>query len=224
MVLLSYNLVITFVLGHSDGDLDWCERALDEQLTLAPNGFWFLFLKAKLEFARGHLAECTDWYTKSWKSQDLWPQFHNLCFWELMWVHCVQQRWSEALGFAEVLAKESNWSPTIYLYHRAVILMMMNRSGTSSSGTADEDRQIIQQLMMEAPTHKQRVAGKSLPIEKFVIKKTARYFAQKKSLLLPVFELMFIWNLFKIAAKCPVELLNMYTTIDDEEKIYANQS
>ncbi|KAJ8665419.1 hypothetical protein QAD02_007081 [Eretmocerus hayati] len=216
MTLLSYHLIITFFLSHSDGDLDWCERALDEQLSLYPDGVWFLFLKAKLEFTRGNVPECIEWYKKSWKSQSLWPQFHNLCFWELMWAHCVMLEWPLALGYAETLSRESNWSRTIYLYQQAAIMIMMK------PGSRSDERLKIDQLMQQAPSFKQRIAGKSLPMEKFVIKKTERYFAQKKNLVLPVFELMYVWNLFRILGKCPDKLMEVYKIIEEEEKELKN--
>jgi hypothetical protein len=36
---------------------------------------------------KGNIDESIKWYIKSWKSQDMWPQFHHLCFWELMWTN-----------------------------------------------------------------------------------------------------------------------------------------
>lgn len=51
------------------------------------------------------------------------------------------------------------------------------------------------------PQYKQRIAGKSLPMEKFTIKKAERFFAEKKSLVLPAIELMYLWNAFKILGK-----------------------
>lgn len=52
-----------------------------------PKGVWFLFFKGRLEFMKGNLDEALVWYKKSWKSQDMWPQFHHLCFWEILWVN-----------------------------------------------------------------------------------------------------------------------------------------
>jgi len=72
--------------------------------------------------------------------------------------------------------------------------------------------------MTQAPTFKQRIAGKSLPMEKFVIKKTERYFAQKKNLVLPVFELMYMWNLFRIIGKRQDLILNIFKRIEEEER------
>lgn len=212
MTLLSYHLLVCTFLSHMDGDLDWCEDALREELCLYPNGVWFLFFKGRLEFTRGNFEEGVDWYIKSWKSQNLWPQFHHLCFWELMWSYCCLQNWSEAERYADYLGKKSNWSRTIYYYQRAVIFLMLEPH------LSPEERRLVDNLMIRAPNYKQRIAGKSLPMEKFVIKKVERYFAQKKELVLPLYELMYVWNLFRIVGKRRDLLMGIYKTIEKTEK------
>ncbi|XP_031831245.1 tetratricopeptide repeat protein 39B-like isoform X2 [Nomia melanderi] len=216
MILLFYNLVISFILSNTDGDLEWCEKVLEEELSLYPNGVWFLFLKGRLELTRGNFESAIEWYTKSWKSQDLWPRFHLLCFWELMWVHCALLQWENAVKFADILVKKSKWSCTVSLYQKAAILLMQKPLSKS------EEKELINTLMMQAPTFKQRVAGKSLPIEKFVIKKTERYFAQKSKLVLPVFELMYVWNMFRTIGKRQDLILNIFKLIEEEEKELKN--
>ncbi|GAB1864826.1 Tetratricopeptide repeat protein 39B [Camponotus japonicus] len=212
MTLLSYNLIVTFVLSHSDGDLEWCDQVLQQELSLYPNGVWFLFFKGRLELTRGNFEECIDWYIKSWKSQNVWSQFHHLCYWELMWAHCSMQQWNKAIMYATMLSNESNWSRTIYLYQKAAILVMQKPP------TGSEEKQLIDSLMMQVPTYKQRIAGKSLPMEKFVIKRTERYFAQKKNLVLPIFELMYVWNLFRIIGKRQDLILNIFKRIEETER------
>ncbi|EFN69425.1 Tetratricopeptide repeat protein 39B [Camponotus floridanus] len=212
MTLLSYNLIVTFVLSHSDGDLEWCEQVLQQELSLYPNGVWFLFFKGRLELTRGNFEECIDWYIKSWKSQNVWSQFHHLCYWELMWAHCSMQQWNKAIMYATMLTNESNWSRTIYLYQKAAILIMQKPP------TGSEEKQLIDSLMTQVPTYKQRIAGKSLPMEKFVIKRTERYFAQKKNLVLPIFELMYVWNLFRIIGKRQDLILNIFKRIEETER------
>lgn len=87
MTLLGYHLIVCYVLSHQEGDLEFCDEILNRQLQLYPEGVWFLFFKARLEFMKGNLDEAQIWYKKSWKSQNVWPQFHHLCFWELLWVN-----------------------------------------------------------------------------------------------------------------------------------------
>jgi len=51
-------------------------------------------------------------------------------------------------------------------------------------------------------------------MEKFVVKKTERFFAQKKMLVLPALELLYVWNLFKILGKKRELIQNMYKIIE----------
>lgn len=200
-----------YVLSDSRSDLKWCESALDDELLLYPNGAWFLFFKGRLELVKGNVEDSVTWYKKSWKSQDIWPQFHHLCHWELMWAHCLQRQWDEALVYANYLESESNWSKTIYMYQKAAILMMKDDRNEPDS------RRVIRELLGQAPTHKQRIGGKSLPMEKFAIKKAERFFVQNDKLVLPALELLLVWNMFKVLGNRPELLLSLYKIIEDEE-------
>ncbi|XP_044576728.1 tetratricopeptide repeat protein 39B-like [Cotesia glomerata] len=221
MTLLSYHLITSFVLSHRDGDLDWCDKALKNELHHYPDGVWFLFFKGRLEFMKANIENSIQWYEKSWKSQNIWPQFHHLCFWELMWAHCCQQDWDSALFYAQSLAEQSNWSRTIYLYQQAVLMIMkqqQNEKDQPQKVSSAADLEKISSLMTQVPTYKQRIAGKSLPMEKFVVKKSERYFSQNKTLVLPIFELMFVWNLFRIIGKRSDLIVDVYKIIEAEEK------
>uniref|UniRef100_A0A0K8TME9 Uncharacterized protein n=1 Tax=Tabanus bromius TaxID=304241 RepID=A0A0K8TME9_TABBR len=195
MTLLGYHLVVCHVLSHQEGNLQFCDEILREQMKLYPEGVWFLFFKARLEFLKGNLDDAQMWYKKSWKSQTVWPQFHDICFWELLWVNCLKLEWRESSLYASYLLEKSKWSRTIYLYQKAAVLLMLGDGLTSS------ERSSIDGLIREAPLNKQRIAGKSLPMEKFICKKSERYFAQNKTLVLPAIELMYLWNIFKILGK-----------------------
>ena len=64
------------------------------------------------------------------------------------------------------------------------------------------------------PLHKQRIAGKSIPMEKFVIKKSERFFAQNDRLCLPALELLYVWNLMRIIGKQWTLVENFYHLIE----------
>lgn len=204
---LNYNLVIMPTLSHVDEDLEWSDKALQKALSIYPNGFWFLFFKGRLEFVQGNLESCVDWYTKAWKNQDM-RQFHQLCFWELMWVHCVLFQWQDALGFAQSLVKEAHYSKALYTYQQAVTLMM---TGPDDSGDVDN-------LMKQVPHCPMRNPGKPMPIETFVMEKADRYSAQGNRLVLPALELIYVWNLFKIFEKREDLAAKAYKMVEEEEK------
>uniref|UniRef100_A0A1B6HRS6 Tetratricopeptide repeat protein 39B n=1 Tax=Homalodisca liturata TaxID=320908 RepID=A0A1B6HRS6_9HEMI len=195
MTLLSYHLITVYVLSHSDGDLQLCDEILKSQLKLYPEGAWFLYFKGRLELMRGNISDSCAWYIKSWNSQSVWPQFHHLCFWELMWAHSLALEWEQANVYATLLMKESKWSRTTYAYQKCSILLM------SEDALSTEVQESIDTLMKNLPRWKKRVAGKSLPMEKFCIKKSERYWAQDRKLVLPVFELLYVWNMFKVLGK-----------------------
>ncbi|XP_065165707.1 tetratricopeptide repeat protein 39B-like [Atheta coriaria] len=195
MTLLGYHLIVLYVLSHQEGDLKLAEEILAVQLKKYPKGAWFLFFKARLEFMKGNLNVSQEWYVKSWKSQDIWPQFHHFCFWELLWVNSVKTDWKEALVYSNYLLEGSRWSRTMYSYQKAALMIMQDEE------LSNTDRVVVHNLMKDVPKYKQRIAGKSLPMEKFAIRKAERFFNQSETLILPVIELMFLWNLFKLLRK-----------------------
>ncbi|XP_030379809.1 tetratricopeptide repeat protein 39B-like [Scaptodrosophila lebanonensis] len=194
LTLLGYHLMVVAMLSHQHGDLTLCQDILSAMLEKYPNGVWILFFKGRLEFIKGNLVDGETWYIKSWRSQDVWPQFHHLTFWDLLWLNCLQKKWKEADVYATNLLQKSNWSRSIYAYQLAVIKLMHKNPSQSDIGE-------IEGLMRDVPTCRQRIAGKSLPMEKFMAKRAARYTAQNGKLILPVIELMYLWNVFKVFSK-----------------------
>lgn len=70
----------------------------------------------------------------------------------------------------------SRWSKAVYAYFKAASLLM------------NGDSKDVQDLMEKVPTYKQKIAGKSLMIEKFVIRKARKYALQvhiKKKAIIP---------------------------------------
>ncbi|CRL02968.1 CLUMA_CG016255, isoform A [Clunio marinus] len=181
--------------NNQEGDLVLCEQMLKEQLDLFPNGVWFLFFKGRLEFMKGNLDEALLWYNRSLNSQNTWIQFHHICFWEMLWVHTLKLNWRKASFFANSLVKCSKWSRTMYSYQEASLLCMIDEKELTAM-----EKTAIEKLLHEVPKHKQRIAGKSLPMEKFACKRAERYFLTGR-LIIPAIELMFLWNFFKICGK-----------------------
>lgn len=120
---------------------------------------------------KGNLDEALKWYKRSWKSQTVWTQFHHICYWEMSWVNSLKLDWREAILFASYLVEDSKWSRTMYSYQKASLMLMLDPKDLSTS-----EKRTIDQLLRDVPHYKQRIAGKSLPMEKFACRRAERYF------------------------------------------------
>jgi hypothetical protein len=108
------------------------------------------------------------------RAQVSWPQFQHVGCWELFWSACYRCMWDEALVHADRLLRESRWSPCLYTYLKGALLCQLPQL------TAD---QLAEQLerMEQVPKLKQRIAGKSIPMEKYAIKKAEKFKNQGKA-------------------------------------------
>ncbi|KAK3090745.1 hypothetical protein FSP39_014266 [Pinctada imbricata] len=194
IVLIAYHTVVCYVLGLADGDIDLADQLLQPCLKDYPKGALFLFFAGRIEEVRGNINEAVVKFEESIDSQQEWRQFHHLCFWELMWCHCFRGDWLMAMKYAEKLCKESRWSKATYSYQKAAFLMMCDDQ-------TEETKAHIKYLFGEVPRMKQRIAGKSLPIEKFAVHKVKRILDHQTDLVLPALELVYVWNGFSIIGK-----------------------
>ncbi|CAB3225308.1 unnamed protein product [Arctia plantaginis] len=194
LTLLGYHLVICHFIG-APSDLPACELILQKQLKVFPQSVWFLMFKGRLELMHGKFDAAIITYQNAIHSQDQWHQFRHLCYWETMWVYSLQMNYREAASYANRLIEQSSWSKTIYSYSKASLLLQLDDEITPL------EKQQCNDLMSTAAQFKQRIAGKSLPMEKFAIKRCARYSAQGGNLVLPAIELLCLWNMFHILAK-----------------------
>ena len=90
----------------------------------------------------------------------------------------------------------------------------------------DEDRRQSQiDLMRLVPSWKQKIAGKSLPMEKFAIRKSERFLEQGNYLVLPALELIYVWNGFKVIGKSWQMVEPVYVLVEKElEKVETEKS
>ena len=211
IVLLGYELFLTYFLGNRRVDMDFCNEILNDKLKQYPKGVFFTSFKGRLHLIRvsgffdmlkgwltvfcmkGELEEAKYWYKSACVSE--WPQFHHICYWELIWCHQFGQDWWPAIEYADLLLKESRWSRTFYAYLKAAIMCMVQNE------LSPEQRKEQIELMTNVPQWKQRIAGKSIPMEKFAIAKAKRFVDQNNQLTLPIMELIYLWNGFKIIGR-----------------------
>uniref|UniRef100_A0A672FPN6 Tetratricopeptide repeat protein 39B n=1 Tax=Salarias fasciatus TaxID=181472 RepID=A0A672FPN6_SALFA len=214
LTLLFYHTYVSLILGSGDGDLDEAEALLEPYRHKYPRGSIILFYSGRLAALQGNFDQAGALFHQCIDSQQQWKQIHHLCFWELMWNHTFLQEWKEAYQYAALLYSHSRWSKAIYLYQKAALLSMMSEEQVTETG---ED---VVELFRQVEGLKQRLAGKSIPTEKFAIRKSRRYKSSSPvPLVLPALEMMYVWNGFTIVGKradCTEALLVTIETAEEK--------
>ncbi|XP_051868274.1 tetratricopeptide repeat protein 39A isoform X1 [Pristis pectinata] len=213
MLLLCYHTFMSFVLGTGEGDVDDAERLLLPFLKRYPKGAIFLFFAGRIEEIRGNIDAAILRFEECCEAQQHWKQFHHMCYWELMWCFTFKRQWKMAYFYADLLCKENSWSKSTYMYMKAAYLSMFGEDDYKPFG----DDEI--ELFRKVPNMKQKIAGKSLPTEKFAIRKARRYLSQNPvKLTVPALEMMYIWNGYTVIGKHQDLTEGMLETLNNAER------
>ncbi|XP_064197021.1 tetratricopeptide repeat protein 39A-like isoform X2 [Anguilla rostrata] len=204
---------MSFILGTGEGDVGDAERLLQPYLEKYPKGAIFLFFAGRIEVIKGNLDAAIGRFEECCESQELWKQFHHMCYWELMWCFTYKRRWKMAYFYSDLLSKENTWSKATYAYMKGAYLSMMTSEERKVLGETEVE------LFRQVPGLKQKIAGKSLPTEKFAIRKARRYLADNHMPLpVPPLEMMYIWNGYTVIAKNRELTEGMLQTLDEAQK------
>ncbi|XP_013930469.1 PREDICTED: tetratricopeptide repeat protein 39A, partial [Thamnophis sirtalis] len=169
LLLLCYHTFLTFVLGIGKGNVEEAEKLLKPYLIRYPKGAIFLFFAGRIETIRGNIDEAIRRFEECCEAQQLWKQFHHMCYWELMWCFTYKRQWKMAYFYADLLSKENTWSKATYVFMKAGYLNMFGAKDFKPFGDDEVE------LFRAVPSLKLKIAGKSLPTEKFAIRKSRRY-------------------------------------------------
>uniref|UniRef100_A0A8D0CSN1 Zgc:158403 n=1 Tax=Sander lucioperca TaxID=283035 RepID=A0A8D0CSN1_SANLU len=202
LLVLCYYTFLTFILGTGEGDVTEAERLLKPFRLRYPRGAIFLFFAGRTEEIRGNIDEAVALFEDGCKAQQTWKQFHHMCYWELMWCFTYKRAWKMAYFYADLLSQESRWSK----------VQNTRRARGDQHCLPNSD-------LIQVPTFKQKIAGKSPPTEKFAIRKARRYKARCPIRLpVPVLEMMYMWNGFSMISKRPELTEGMMQTLVDAER------
>ncbi|KAJ8376480.1 hypothetical protein SKAU_G00070600 [Synaphobranchus kaupii] len=213
MLLLCYHTFMSFILGTGEGDVEDAEKLLKPYLKQYPKGAIFLFFAGRIEEIKGNLDAAIGRFEECCEAQQHWKQFHHMCYWELMWCFTYKRHWKMAYFYADLLSKENTWSKATYSYMKGAYLSMLSREECQPFGETEVA------LFRQVPGLKQKIAGKSLPTEKFAIRKARRYFADNPlPLPVPPLEMMYIWNGYTVIGKHRDLTEGMLKTLDEAQK------
>ncbi|KAJ8408441.1 hypothetical protein AAFF_G00258550 [Aldrovandia affinis] len=213
MLLLCYHTFMSFILGTGEGDVEDAEKLLQPYLKQYPKGAIFLFFAGRIEEIKGNLDAAIGRFEECCEAQQHWKQFHHMCYWELMWCFTYKRHWKMAYFYADLLSKENAWSKATYAYMKGAYLSMLTREECKPFGESEVA------LFRQVPRLKQKIAGKSLPTEKFAIRKARRYLAENPlPLPAPPLEMMYIWNGYTVIGKHRDLTEGMLKTLDEVQK------
>uniref|UniRef100_A0A4W5Q8P8 Tetratricopeptide repeat protein 39B n=1 Tax=Hucho hucho TaxID=62062 RepID=A0A4W5Q8P8_9TELE len=217
LCLLMYHLYISVILGTGEANLVEADVLLEPYIEKFPNGALILFYQARIAVLKGNFEFAQKKFLECIAAQHEWRQIHHLCYWELMWSYSFQQDWLEAYQYADLLCKESKWSQAMYVFQKASILSMMSEEEVKKTG------ENVEQLFRQVESLRMRIAGKSIPTEKFAAKKAQRYSAATPvTLVIPAVEMIYVWNGFTIVGKRPELTERILVTIEKAEEQLRN--
>uniref|UniRef100_A0A671WUP3 Tetratricopeptide repeat protein 39B n=1 Tax=Sparus aurata TaxID=8175 RepID=A0A671WUP3_SPAAU len=213
LTLLMFHLYITVILGTGDGNLTEAETLLQPYTEKFPNGALMLFYTARIALLKGNFTFAEEKFLACIAAQQEWRQIHHLCYWELMWAYSFELNWREAYRYADLLCKESKWSQAIYVYQKAAILSMLPEEEVTQLG------ENVVELFRQVDGFRIRIAGKSIPTEKFAAKKAQRYSSSNPvKLVVPALEMMYVWNGFTVVGKRPELTESILIILEEAEQ------
>ncbi|CAF1072988.1 unnamed protein product [Adineta steineri] len=150
------------------------------------------------------------------RCQTDWKHLHHIAYWEILYCHALQRDWKKAAAMCKILLTENNWSKATYCYLLSTFIFEDNNR------TATDE---VIKLYQRVPELKIRLAGKSIPLEKYAIRQCERFLAQQW-LFLPALEFVYLLNGFHILSHDPNKLKEILAivnnTINDLELHHRN--
>ncbi|KIY53775.1 hypothetical protein FISHEDRAFT_32644 [Fistulina hepatica ATCC 64428] len=184
IALLLFHLV--FSAFTFDGvDVPLANNVLNWNLKRYPHGVFFLFGAGRMALIHGRPAEAIEYYAKAMNVQSQYRNLHHISYWEMAICHLALCDPVASLRCWTKLERESTWSKAIYTYGMAVCML-------ESGGASRLDE--VADLMQRVPELRQRIAGKSIPLEKFVARKARKFISQGRRLCLPTLEIAYLWQ------------------------------
>ncbi|KAI0351117.1 hypothetical protein OH77DRAFT_1430135 [Trametes cingulata] len=183
MALLIFHLVLSS-FTFEGVDIQMAQKILDYHIQRYPNGVFFLFGQGRLHLCRSQPATAIEYYRKALQAQNQYRNLHQISFWEMAVANLALWDLSESLECWRRLAAEATWSKATYTYGVAVTLLQLGDEKHLAE---------VSELMDKVPGLRQRIAGKSIPLEKLIARKARKFRQQGGRLALPALEFSYLF-------------------------------
>ncbi|KAJ1927282.1 hypothetical protein IWQ60_003054 [Tieghemiomyces parasiticus] len=184
MVLLFYHTVFASAFPVSGVNIRLAQRIIAHHLSRHQHSVIFMYFGARTHQILAEVPSAVVEYQYTIKIQSQWVQIQHLCYWELIINHFAMLQFQpQPIKYLDILIEHSRWSKAVYAYVRGACFLQ-------TGAPAKTTREAIDQVA----GFTQKIGGKSIPVEKFVARKARKFFMQQQHLLLPVLEMMVVWN------------------------------
>lgn len=181
--LMLYHIALPSMIQIPGCNMPLARKILSENLASIPESFLYLFFEAKSLQAGGNPKGANEVLNKVVNVARDWRQLSHVCFWDMGMCYIALGDWENAANVFSILYEENKWSKAVYLYLKAICLYTLDEKKYLSTVTA---------MLKEVPTLCKKVAGKSIPLEKYVARKSKKFALQNNRLLLPAYEAMYM--------------------------------
>ncbi|KAB5590891.1 Tetratricopeptide repeat protein 39B [Ceratobasidium theobromae] len=186
LVLIVFHLVISG-FTREGVDVQEAEDIVEWNLRQYPDSIFFLFGKGRLHVTRSRPDLAIEVYQNAKSkitNQTGYEQLGSVMLWEMALCHLALGQWRESAECWGAMKETAKWSKAIYAYGKAACLLQ-------TGNLTDTEQEEADKLMKEVPQLLQRIAGKSIPLEKYVARKAERYIKGEK-LVTPALELAYM--------------------------------
>jgi hypothetical protein len=156
VMLHLYHVIISSMIQLPAMNIPLATKMIDRNISQHPDSFLFLLVRAKISQAMREQERAVLELNMIINVQKDWRQLSHVCFWELGVSHTALGEYEKAAEYYGILHKENEWSKSIYMYMRAMLLY---------EADAIKHKREINQLLTDLPNHLKKVAGKSVPLE-----------------------------------------------------------
>ncbi len=180
MMVLTFHTVLSSVTF--DGiDITMADKIVRWSSHRYPNSVFLLWGQGRLLVVRSQPREALVYYKKAIAAQSQYPTLYAMSYWEMAIANLALWDVPESMASWRDLERESSWSKAIYTYGVAACLLQ-------GSGPTDDAAALLEKV----PGLLQKIAGKSIPLEKLVSRR-ARKFMKERRLVLPALEIGYIF-------------------------------
>ncbi|KAG8700934.1 hypothetical protein FRC09_005657 [Ceratobasidium sp. 395] len=186
LILVTFHLVVSG-FTREGVDVQEAENIVEWNLKQYEDSMFFLFGKGRLHVTRSRPDLAIEQYETAKAKiagQTGYEQLGSVMDWERALCYLALGEWRKSAECWKQLKDKAKWSKATYTYAQAACLLQ-------AEDITAEEKKLVEALMREVPTVTQRIAGKSIPLEKFVSRKAGRYL-EDKTLVAPALELAYM--------------------------------